>query len=406
MELPEHVFTRPGRKGQVYAYWQRYRNTESQWPVVRIPAPPHESLFWAYAEQCTRLRWTGGEWTFTSRFGAVEHVDPKADGFWDRLKFLDETDTTNQKTWARLCDLFDVHLDREVAAGRKSTKTAEGYRRTMRIVRASIPEEPVAETTPEDIATAMDAFEGHGAANEYRSGMSALFAHGVPRGFRTDNPVRDVPKREGGTPYEPWPEWAFELFFEHWRADMHMTVISALFTGQRLIDVVPMMRPRPNQAYIEIFQEKTGIYDPIPIHTAYRSIIEASVPIDSAILHINATTERQWTVEGFKTAWTREKKQRIFKPFRDHRVVFHGLRKNAVVNLLEVGCTEDQAGAVVGMSSQMVRHYGKRVSLRKLAQAALDKWERATNPDWKTSGEIWKTQEPIIDLATRKVLKK
>jgi len=32
-----------------------------------------------------------------------------------------------------------------------------------------------------------------------------------------------------------------------------------------------------------------------------------------------------------------------FKRFREERIVFHGLRKNAVINLLEVGCTENRS---------------------------------------------------------------
>jgi hypothetical protein len=41
------------------------------------------------------------------------------------------------------------------------------------------------------------------------------------------------------------------------------------------------------------------------------------------------------------------------KRLRAHRIVFHGLRKNAVIMLLEVGCTEDEVGAIVGMSPAM-----------------------------------------------------
>ncbi len=60
-----------------------------------------------------------------------------------------------------------------------------------------------------------------------------------------------------------------------------------------------------------------------------------------------------------------------FKRFRDERIVFHGLRKNAVINLLEVGCTENQVGAICNMSAQMVQHYGREVALRSLAKDAM-----------------------------------
>ena len=56
--------------------------------------------------------------------------------------------------------------------------------------------------------------------------------------------------------------------------------------------------------------------------------------------------------------------QRIFMRFREERIVFHGLRRNAVINLLEAGCTESQVGAIVNISEQMVRHYARDVRVR------------------------------------------
>jgi hypothetical protein len=56
---------------------------------------------------------------------------------------------------------------------------------------------------------------------------------------------------------------------------------------------------------------------------------------------------------------------------QEKRWIFHGLRKNAVCMLLEVGCTEDQVGAIVGMSPAMVRHYAKEVSKFRLARSAM-----------------------------------
>ena len=43
--------------------------------------------------------------------------------------------------------------------------------------------------------------------------------------------------------------------------------------------------------------------------------------------------------------------------------------------LLEVGCTEDEVGAIVGMSPAMVRHYAKEVRRRHLAINAMKKLE-------------------------------
>ena len=60
---------------------------------------------------------------------------------------------------------------------------------------------------------------------------------------------------------------------------------------------------------------------------------------------------------------------------REARTVFHGLRKNSVVMLLECGATERMVEEIVGMSAQMVAHYSKRVNSRRMAVSAMKQLE-------------------------------
>ena len=46
--------------------------------------------------------------------------------------------------------------------------------------------------------------------------------------------------------------------------------------------------------------------------------------------------------------------------------------------LLEAGATEAEVSAITGQTMQMVAHYARQVK-RKLAAAAILKWERAGN---------------------------
>jgi len=59
-------------------------------------------------------------------------------------------------------------------------------------------------------------------------------------------------------------------------------------------------------------------------------------------------------------------------------LVFHGLRKSAVVFLLEAGCTDAEVSAITGQSRQMVEHYAREVNQNKLAAAAVLKWEASS----------------------------
>jgi hypothetical protein len=113
----------------------------------------------------------------------------------------------------------------------------------------------------------------------------------------------------------------------------------------------------------------------------YRSIIDAA-PVDNdspnVALHLRADGVA-WSYEGFKTAWGRELDKPEMALFRERRWVFHGLRKNAVNMLLEVGCSEEQVAAIVAMSAAMVHHYSKEVSKFRLARRAMKMLESGGN---------------------------
>jgi hypothetical protein len=66
--------------------------------------------------------------------------------------------------------------------------------------------------------------------------------------------------------------------------------------------------------------------------------------------------------------------------------VFHGLRKSAVVFMLEAGCTTAQVASITGQTMEMVEHYAEQVNQRKLARAAIFKWERSSGQR-KNDGE-------------------
>lgn len=56
-------------------------------------------------------------------------------------------------------------------------------------------------------------------------------------------------------------------------------------------------------------------------------------------------------------------------------LVFHGLRKTAVITLLEVGYTDAEVASITVQSRRMIVHYARKVSQQKLARAAMGKWQ-------------------------------
>src|SRR5262249_20648036 len=120
-------------------------------------------------------------------------------------------------------------------------------------------------------------------------------------------------------------------------------------------------------------QSKTGKKLWIPMHIELKRVLKAIPRRDEFIL--TSSRGGAWTADGFKTAWQREMTEKALEPLRKQKCVFHGLRKSAVVMLLEAGCTDAEVSAITGQTREMVVHYAQAVNQRKLAAAAILKWE-------------------------------
>jgi integrase len=179
-----------------------------------------------------------------------------------------------------------------------------------------------------------------------------------------------------GDGWEPWPWEMIELVEKHAPGWMWHAVALALYTGQRQGDVLAMTRSKIKNGLIEVRQEKTGRYLVIPAHQKLLAVIEA-MEKDSVQLLTN-TRGRPWTKSGFKASW-RKALRGPLAPIREAGLVFHGLRKSAVVTLLEAGCSDAEVASITGQSRQMIEHYAKQVNQRKLAASAILNWERCAN---------------------------
>jgi integrase len=171
--------------------------------------------------------------------------------------------------------------------------------------------------------------------------------------------------------YEPWPWEAINILREAAPVELWWVTALALFTGQRQGDVLQMKWSDVRDGVVSVIQEKTGVRVWVPIHRTLAKIL-AEVPRRSIYIATNSHGA-PWTQDGFRTSWGR----RLERMELPGRLVFHGLRKSAVVMLLEAGCTTAEVASITGQSFEMVEHYAKQVSQRKLAAAAIAKWESA-----------------------------
>lgn len=229
-------------------------------------------------------------------------------------------------------------------------------------------------TTPRAAILALqDEFqETPGKANQLIISLSALFSFAIERGLMKENPCALIKRLEIGE-RKPWPAPVLDLALLRATAMLRLGIVAHLFTGQRIGDVVTMRRPKSPDELIPVVQEKTGKLVDIPIHKVFWAEIQLveplyQVPDMGPLLYgINGQVFTEDALRDRLRALMRELEQ-------DYK--FHGLRKNAVIALLEVGCTTWEVAAITGQSPEMVEFYAKEVNRKKLARSAILKWEQ------------------------------
>jgi integrase len=217
-----------------------------------------------------------------------------------------------------------------------------------------------------------------GEANNIARALSSLMSWSIPRGWRTYNPCTKIRMLRIGEGFAPWTWEEIEKFRAEARTDLWWAAAIALYSGQRQADVLGMLWSDIQDGLISVTQNKTGKKLWIPMHINLRAVL-AEIPRVSVHVLTN-TCGLPWTTHGFKASWGTELNRKAFKEFRTRELVFHGLRKSAVVFLLEAGCTDAEVSAITGQSRGMVVHYARQVNQKKLAAAAVLKWQAAGEP--------------------------
>lgn len=373
VELPKHVHRVIKRRANgsqtVYTFYTRFRNTKDAWPSIALPEPL-EKEFSERLSICEAMARDEKGFLLDGK----RLPDLKSKEFWPEATKAHEAfirrGRQGIKDFKALVEAFQSETNpfwTKLAAS-----TQRGYRTSGDIIKETWGDDLPVDLTTVDAQDAIDALgETPAKANQFRAFLSRLMAWGASRGYCKTNVVEMTEKIPGGEPWVPWPNWAFEILLEHAPFHMQMIAMSAFFTGQRQGDVLAMTKPKAGENTIAVRAQKTGNTVWIPIHFAYRKWIDRVPTSDSVMLHAGARATSYKSPDGFRTEWQKLMAKDAFKPFRENRIVFHGLRKNAVINLLEVGCTENQVGAICNMSAQMVQHYGREVALRSLAKDAM-----------------------------------
>lgn len=264
--------------------------------------------------------------------------------------------------------LIDLYEKSQVFA-KLSDSTRKTYSIHLRKVEHEMGNAPAAKVEPKDITRMMDKMADRpGAANLVLGVVGALYRwarkrHHVPS---TVDPTRDVETLEMGE-HSPWPEPVLRAALASDNARVRLATHLLYYTAQRIGDVVQMRWTDIRDGVLYMDQQKTGKSLRIPLHRDLAAALAATPRRALTILT---------TVEGRSIS-----AQPIRKALKAHCAAFgldlvpHGLRKNAVIALLEAGCSIAETASISGQTFQMVEHYAKLRDQGKLASAAVLKWE-------------------------------
>ncbi len=323
----KHVKTVTSR-GKKYYYFNTGQKVQGKAVYSRLPDPASESFFTTYAAM---------------KAGRTKRANAKS-----------------YMTVAKLINLYEKS-DRFNALSSSSQK---GYLIALTKVNHNFGNAPADDLQPSDVTLFMDEHAATpGSANMVKSVIGAMYKWGRKREHTIAKPVEAVDKLSVSE-HEPWPEPLLERALLSDNDRVRLAVHLLYFTGQRIGDVVRMRWADINGGYIHVIQQKTGLELQVPIHSRLQ-------------LELDQTPRKGFNIIGrFTGAPIGPQPIRIaIKKFAGNFVP-HGLRKNAVIALLEAGCSEDEVGGITGQGPQMVRHYSKGISKRRLGDAAILKWEK------------------------------
>lgn len=257
--------------------------------------------------------------------------------------------------------------------------TRENYRRHCDDIRAKNGPKDMRTFRRKHAIAARDALAATWSkANDRVSVLSNLCKLAVDNEWIDRNPVTDIVKLKGGE-YRPWPAAKLKAFETCCTTTGNETARTGyelmLGTGQRIGDCANMEWADFDGEYMAVVQEKTGtkiwVYCPKRLQ-AYLS----SLPKRGRYILARNLTQPLGKRAVQKAI--EEVRQLIDAMVGDDRLVPHGWRYNAAVELSEAGCSDAEIQSVTGHKSlQMVQKYRRQADQKKASRRAQTRREQS-----------------------------
>jgi integrase len=272
---------------------------------------------------------------------------------------------------ARMPTLQEVSVmyQRDAKFKKRSEGTQTTYLVYMKVIVKALGMAEVNAIERRDIRLLLDTMADRpSAANMTLIVLRNLFAYATAREWLKINPVIGVEKtEEADEEHEPWSEDLLALALAD--PEVRFPVALLYYTAQRIGDVCKMRWDDITDGYLYVMQEKG------------QGKVELDIKLHRDLLVILAEMPRTGVTiltdpkgAPVKSKTLRSQLQR-WAGKQGHEIVPHGLRKNAVIALLEAGCTTVETSAISGQSLRVVEYYARRRNVRRIGTKAVAKWE-------------------------------
>lgn len=269
------------------------------------------------------------------------------------------------RTLSSVIDAYMAHDDYTL----KSEGTQKTYRSALKRIRSELGDLEISEIGKAEIREMLDnRLPGPGAKNTFLSLMTILYQFARDREWTKADPLEGFKTYETGE-WMPWPESVLNAALVSDDDMVRLGTHMLYYTGQRIGDVLKMRWSDITHGRLALTQKKTNKVLSIPLHSDLVKELERA-PRHGLVILTHPDGERI-SVEQLRLAL------QTFAENLGHEVVPHGLRKNAVISLLECGCTVAETASVSGQSYQMVEYYARQIDQKRLSTAAILKFEAA-----------------------------
>lgn len=230
---------------------------------------------------------------------------------------------------------------------------------------------PAAEISPSDIAALQDKVARAGAprvADQLVSRLKVIFDLAIRLGLVTSNPANSISRQHKSKPHQTWKAEDLGYLITNARADVGVVILWLWRTGLRIEDCLSIDASMIKQNVLHIVESKTGTSLAIPLHRDLQTELfgRKAKPLHAILTNSNG---KRWGYQGFYSALKKERARLGIETGAS----IHGIRRAAVVSLLEAECTIEETMAVTGQSSKMVLYYGADFERSKLAKSAMEK---------------------------------